>query len=125
MRRQPLKSKCPTCHSTAHQIRNGRNPSGSFRAKCKLCARSYTIRFRRRGYSKQKVREILFLYVNLWSGHYIKRGIARPVFFEVPQGNRGFARQVARFANVHHQTVLNWVKRCVASGQPLDRFLKN
>ena len=33
---------CPACNVTENQVKNGHNPSGSQRYKCKECGRAYT-----------------------------------------------------------------------------------
>ena len=123
MRKQSLNTRCPSCRTTAGQVRNGLNASGSYRAKCKLCHRTYTLESRRRGHSRYKIRRIFYTYINLWSGDFIKRGLNIPVRFD-RAATRGFARQVARVEKVHHQTVLNWLKKWEQSELPLEKFLR-
>ena len=35
--------KCPYCQANEQQVKNGRNPSGSQRYKCRICGRIYTL----------------------------------------------------------------------------------
>ena len=80
--------ECPYCHSTHRQVRNGKQRSGSIKVKCRLCGKAYTLHRKRRGHP------VFVVYAAL-SFYRTKRSY----------------REVASICGVHHQTVINWVKR--------------
>ena len=77
---------CPSCHSTARQVKHGRNPSGSQRYLCQRCPRTYTPEPTPSGYDTATRRQALRLYVDGMN-----------------------LRRIARQFGVVHQTVANWV----------------
>ena len=82
---------CPYCKQTAHQIKAGRNPSGSQRYKCKACQRHYTLQPNTQGYPVEVRRQAVRLYVDGMN-----------------------LRRIARQLGVNHQSVANWVKAYAA-----------
>ena len=82
---------CPYCKQTAHQIKAGRNRSGSQRFKCKVCQRHYTLQPNAQGYPVEVRRQAVRLYVD---------GLN--------------LRRIARQLGVNHQSVANWVKAYAA-----------
>jgi transposase-like protein len=84
--------KCPHCQNSEHQVRVGRNPSGSQRYLCKVCQRKYTPQPKERGYAETVRQQAVRLYVD----------------------GLNF-RRIARHLGVHHQTVINWIDAHVAS----------
>lgn len=79
-------SECPYCHQIEHQIKAGRNTSGTQRYKCKACGRKYTPEPKPQGYSEAVRRQALQMYVD----------------------GMNF-RRIARTLGVTHRTVINWV----------------
>jgi transposase len=79
-------SQCPYCHRTEHQVKAGRNESGTQRYKCKGCERKYTPEPKLQGYSEAVRRQALQLYVD----------------------GMNF-RRIARTLNITHRSVINWV----------------
>lgn len=79
--------KCPNCHSTNRQVKNGRTPAGSQSYWCRECGRKYTPQPKLKGYDntirEQAIRLVL-------------------------DGNS--QRQAARHVGVSHGTVANWFK---------------
>lgn len=88
IKRIPLGTKCPFCWSQVRQVRNGTHRSGSIKVKCRTCNRGYTLAPRRQGYPFFITYAALSLY-----------------------GQFRNYRRVAKACNVHHQTVINWVKK--------------
>ncbi|RMG97800.1 MAG: IS1 family transposase [Chloroflexi bacterium] len=81
-----MKKQCPYCQTYTHQVKAGRNPSGSQRYLCKQCQRIYTPTPRRNGYApdmREKARQLR------------QEGLSY--------------RAIARQLNVGTQTVINWV----------------
>lgn len=87
-----METQCPTCHADEHQVKNGMNPSGSQRYKCKDCGRVYRPQANPRGYDQSTREQALKLYVD---------GLN--------------LRRIGRILGINHQTVANWVK--AQSGQ--------
>lgn len=85
---KPLRTPCPYCRSYSRQMRNGRHRSGSAKVKCNACKRNYTIWPKIKGYPFFIQFAALSLYARLKN-----------------------YRLVARHCGVHHQSVINWVKR--------------
>ena len=83
-------STCPHCHSTEHQVKAGRNRSGSQRYLCKACGRRYTPKPKSQGYPEAMRRQAIQLYVD----------------------GLNF-RRIARILGVCHRTVINWVNAYV------------
>ena len=77
---------CPSCQSTARQVKHGRNPSGSQRYLCQSCTRTYTPEPTPTGYGTSLRQQALRLYAD---------GLN--------------LRRIARHLGVVHQTVANWV----------------
>ena len=78
--------ECPKCKNRNHQIKSGRNASGSQRYRCKVCQQRYTLQPNRRGYDDTLRQQAVQMYVD----------------------GMNF-RRIARHLKVHHQTVINWV----------------
>ena len=79
--------KCPHCHTSIRQVKNGLNRSGSQRVKCQVCHKRYTPRPKEQGYSHQVRHQAVQLYVD----------------------GMNF-RRIARHLGVDHKSVMNWVK---------------
>jgi transposase-like protein len=82
-------TRCPACQSTARQVKNGRNESGSQRYRCGACGRKYTPAPTAYGYDAATRERAVRLYAD---GMNLRR-IARTL---------GVVHQM-------HQTVANWV----------------
>jgi len=82
-----MKLQCAKCQAEEQQVKNGMNPSGSQRYKCKECGRVYTPEANPRGYDQSKREQALKLYVD---------GLN--------------LRRIGRILGITHQTVANWVK---------------
>lgn len=78
--------KCPYCEATSHQIKAGKNRSGSQRYQCKECQRHYTPEPNENGYPEEIKHQAIRMYVD---------GLN--------------LRRVARHLGVNHQSVANWV----------------
>lgn len=78
-------NQCHHCGSEA-LVKAGRNPSGSQRYQCKICARHSTFEPQAHGYSEEI------------------RAHALRLYFE----GTGL-RRIGRLLQVHHQTVANWI----------------
>ena len=79
-------SPCPYCQRTKHQVKAGRNASGTQRYKCKVCQRRYTPEPKAQGYSDDVRRQAVQMYVD----------------------GMNF-RRIARTLGVAHRSVINWV----------------
>lgn len=79
-------NECPNCGAQSGQVKNGRNPSGSQRYKCKPCGRIYTPEPTLTGY-EQATRD-------------------QAVRLSVEGMN---LRRIGRILGVNHQSVANWV----------------
>ena len=79
-------NRCPNCHDQTGQVKNGRNPSGSQRYKCKECGRIYTPEPTRVGYEQAIRAEAVRLYLEGMN-----------------------LRRIGRILRVNHQSVANWV----------------
>ena len=77
---------CPSCQSTARQVKHGRNPSGSQRYLCQTCQRTYTPEPMPTGYSTTIRQQALRRYADGMN-----------------------LRRIARQLGVVHQTMANWV----------------
>jgi len=84
-------SPCPHCQSTAHQVKAGRNPSGSQRCQCKVCGKKYTPEPNPSGYSDEVRRQAVLLCLE----------------------GQSF-RAIGRKLGVNPQSVVNWVNDYVA-----------
>ena len=56
-------NQCPGCQASENQVKNGRNPSGSQRYKCKGCGRIYTPEPTPAGYEQATRDEAVRLYL--------------------------------------------------------------
>ena len=79
--------KCPRCHTTGQQNKDGFTAQGSQRYRCKICGTRYTPEPKEAGYSEEIRMQAVRMYAD----------------------GAGF-RQVARQLNVSHVSVMNWVK---------------
>ena len=77
---------CPYCQSSVRQVKNGRNPSGSQRYRCRACGRKYTPEPTPQGYDAPTRQRALRLYADGMN-----------------------LRRIGRTLGVVHQTVANWV----------------
>jgi len=78
---------CPYCKDNTHQVKDGRNASGTQKYRCKQCDRRYTPEPAINGYSDDIRLQAVKLYVD---------GLN--------------LRRVARHLGVSPQSVANWVK---------------
>ena len=83
---------CPYCHAIGHQIKAGRNRSGSQRYRCKLCGHRYTPGPNPNGYPDEVHLKAVQLYLAGMS-----------------------LRAVGQALGVNHQSVINWVNAYIAS----------
>lgn len=83
--------KCPKCEEVTSQRKCGTTSAGSQRYSCKHCKTKYTPIHKERGYSDELRLQAIRLYVD---------GINY--------------RRIARHLNVHHTSVMNWVKAFAA-----------
>ena len=79
-------NRCAYCQANERQVKNGRNPSGSQRYKCRVCGRIYTLEPAPAGYDQATRDQAVRLYVE---------GMNQ--------------RRIARILHVNHQSVANWV----------------
>lgn len=79
-------NQCPCCQASENQVKNGRNPSGSQRYKCKGCGRIYTPEPTPAGYEQATRDEAVRLYLEGMN-----------------------LRRIGRILGVNHQSVANWV----------------
>ena len=82
-----MKNTCPYCQAEEKLVKNGHNPSGSQKYKCKACQRVHTPEPKQRGYETAVREKALRLYVD---------GLN--------------LRRIARIVGVTHQSVANWVR---------------
>ena len=87
---------CPLCASVHRQIKNGKTVSGSQKYRCHDCHKTYNPAPKKQGYPPQLRRKAVQMYVD---------GI-------------GF-RRIARFLEVNHQTIVNWVNAHHAALPPV------
>ncbi len=80
-------NRCPHCHATDRQVKNGTNPSGSQRWRCQYCGRKYTPEPKEQGYPNALRQQAVRLYVD--GMNY---------------------RRIGRQLGVDHKTVMLWVK---------------
>ncbi len=78
--------KCPSCGENTLQHKVGVTKANSQRYKCQHCEKRYTPEPKARGYPESIRKQALKMYID---------GIN--------------FRRIARFLNVHHQSVINWV----------------
>ena len=78
--------KCPYCQASEQQVKNGRNPSGTQRYKCRVCGRIYTREPLPKGYDQAMRDQAVRLYLE---------GLN--------------LRRIGRILGVNHQSVANWV----------------
>jgi len=83
---------CPTCGATERQTKAGTNPTGTQRRECQHCHRTYTPKPKDKGYP-----------LNI-----------RQMALRMAVDGLNF-RRIARFLQVHHQTVINWVDKAAAN----------
>lgn len=88
-------NKCAYCEREDQQVKNGKNPSGSQRYRCKVCQRTYTPEPNPAGYDQSVRDEAVRLYVDGMN-----------------------LRRVARTLGVNHQSVANWVNAHVETLAP-------
>jgi len=81
-----MSEQCPYCQDSQHQIKAGKNKSGSQKYKCKLCDRRYTPQPSQM-YSDEMRLQAVKLYAD--GMNY---------------------RRIGRQLGVDHKTVINWVK---------------
>jgi len=79
-------NQCPYCQANEQRVKNGRNPSGSQRYKCRGCGRIYTLEPKPAGYDQATRDQAVRLYVEGMN-----------------------LRRIARILGVNHQSVANWV----------------
>jgi transposase-like protein len=79
--------QCPYCKRKDHQVKAGRNVSGSQRYRCQHCQRNYTPEPKAHGYGDEVRFQAVRMYVD---GTNLRR--------------------VGRQVGVNHQSVANWVK---------------
>jgi transposase-like protein len=108
MKRRPLKSICPRCRAGARQVRDGRNKSGSLRARCRLCGHGYTLLPNSAGYGRKIVARVINSYLRM-------RRKTRFALKDKPNAillnptEEQLSRKVARKYGINHQTLLNWL----------------
>ena len=85
-------NKCPYCQRQEKQVKNGLNPSGSQRYRCKECQRNYTPAPSAQGYPVTVREQAIKLYVDGMN-----------------------LRRIARILGVNHQSVANWVAQHTAT----------
>ena len=83
--------QCPNCRETTRQVKAGKTEVGSQRYKCQRCKVRYTPIQKERGYSEELRLQAIRLYVD--GMNY---------------------RRIARHLNIHHTSVINWVKAFAA-----------
>ena len=79
---------CPHCGCIEKQVKNGYSVSGIARFKCQSCSRTYATQSKPRGYDPKVRLQAVKMYVD---------GIN--------------FRRIGRLLGVHHQSVINWVRR--------------
>jgi transposase-like protein len=77
---------CPNCGATSKQNKHVFTKSHSQRYRCQNCQKSYKLKQRPRGYSREIRKQAFQMYID-------------EVNF----------RCIDRFLGIHHQTVVNWV----------------
>ncbi len=82
---------CPKCKKTTHQRKCGFTIAGSQQYSCKHCKAKYTPKPKERGYPDELRLQAVRMYVD---------GLNY--------------RRIARHLNVHHTSVINWVKAFAA-----------
>jgi len=105
---------CPRCGAKEHQIKNGKNPSGTRRLRCGPCGRYYTVNPAPIGFDREEV--------NLAVDHFIsavlrtKRSTAEKIVEFERMGDQGWrwqqyrlVRKIARIHGINHQTLRNWI----------------
>ncbi len=80
-------NKCPKCHQTKRQIKDGFTAAGSQRIRCKNCQCRYTPNEKEYGYDKEIRLQALALHLE---------GLS--------------LREIGRLLSVNHQSVANWIK---------------
>ncbi len=85
-----LMTICPNCFDENHQIKAGKNRSGSQRIFCKLCGEKYTHLPNVNGYPEGLRKEALLMCLD----------------------GQTF-RSIARKLGINHQTVVNWINAYV------------
>ena len=90
--------ECPSCHSTARQIKAGYNRAGSQRYQCRQCDRHYTPEPKLNGYPEQVKQQAVRLYLE----------------------GANF-RRIGRLLGVNYQSAVNWVNsyhHSLPTGEP-------
>ncbi len=82
---------CPKCQSSTRQVKAGKTAVGSQRYKCQHCKVRYTPQPKERGYADGVRLQAIRMYVD---------GLNY--------------RRIGRHLNVHHTSVINWVKAFAA-----------
>jgi transposase-like protein len=120
--RKQWKAICPRCRTTKKQAHNGKNPSGSLRARCGFCRKYYTPKPKRIGYERAKIEAVLYRYIRLWDevNGFDNSPREATVY---PLKDRIF-RKVARIEGVNHQTAVNWINGWLESKKKLREYLK-
>ena len=83
--------QCPNCKENTKQVKAGKTEVGSQRYKCQHCKIRYTPHPKERGYPDEVRLQAIRLYVD--GMNY---------------------RRIARHLNIHHTSVINWVKAFAA-----------
>ena len=83
--------RCPKCQEESRQVKAGKTEVGSQRYKCQHCTTRYTPEPKERGYPDELRKQALRMYVD--GMNY---------------------RRIARHLEVHHTSVINWVKAFAA-----------
>ena len=82
-----VRMRCKYCSATSHQVKNGKNRSGSQRWYCQKCERTYTPRATPTGYGKELRQQAIRLHLEGMS-----------------------YRGIGRVLGVHHQSIINWLQ---------------
>jgi transposase-like protein len=96
-------SPCPSCSATTHQVKAGKNPSGSQRILCKVCGRKYTPEPFENGYSSELKHRAVLMCLE----------------------GQSF-RSIGRKLDISTQTVVNWINAYIAqSARAIYRLPKS
>jgi transcription elongation factor Elf1 len=107
-KQKPLKTNCPKCRACKQQSRNGRNQSGTQRARCGFCGHCYTLLPRSVGYSWKVVSKVIHSYLKLReTTRFIENDRADAILLNPTE--EGLARSISRKFGINHQTILNWL----------------
>lgn len=108
MNRKPLKATCPGCRSGNRQVRNGKNKSGTAKAKCQHCGKTYTLLPTSTGYGRNVVARIIHAYLRARKRTKFALNDNPGSFMLNPTEER-LSRKIARRYGINHQTLLNWL----------------